>query len=152
MLMSLSRIRKLRWWLAALAVAAAVATAGVVAPTASAVWPPDDGGLVRSCGNSGTTPVWVEVAHHYTQACLSNQTAFYAYKPDASGACQFFGYEAQVWHVDQSGNYHQRFASYWCEDGLWHWSSAWGYSENRFSAMRTYGAGVDWAMAQYRNP
>jgi hypothetical protein len=144
----MARNRKLRWCLLAVVV---VVAAGIVAPASFGVYPPDEGGSIWVCGNSGTTPEWSSINELYSPVCLSNQTAFYGYKPNAGTFCEAAGYRAQVWHVDDASNYYQRFDAFWCLDGLFHWSGAWGYSERRFSWMRT-GAGVDWAMHQYRNP
>jgi hypothetical protein len=131
-------------------VAALCAAIGAaVVPAAFAVYPDPGGGDVYACGNNGTTPSWSGINEVYTPVCLSYRTSFYAYVPNYATNCYSTGYTAEVVHVDDSNNYYDRWDGWFCDDGLWHWSSAWGYSERRFSSMRINAGGVDWAMFQW---
>ena len=126
--------------LAAIAVAVVASPASAVSPQ---VLPPPDGPPV-SCQAKGTTNFGVTQV--MTGACLSNQTAFYAYLPNYPKGCYQAGYIARVYTT----SYAVRFEGNWCEDGVWHFSSKWGSDEPRFSWMQIYSAGTSWWMLQYK--
>jgi hypothetical protein len=121
-----------------LAAAALADGRGKVSPD---VLVPPDGNI--ACSANGTTILAANQTHD-TPVCLSYETAFYS--QGGGSNCYFDGYYASIYAYP---SYAQRFSALWCRDGLWHFSTAWGSNEARYSEMQTTGAGVYWAMVQY---
>jgi hypothetical protein len=109
---------------------------------------PGDGGS-PNCSNSGLTGPWDGYQTVSTQKCLSHQTAFEAWEPNWAPNCQVAGYEAEVYWLRSDSDWVPRLDTYFCNDGLWHWSAAWGYNEWRVSQMTIANAGVYWIIDQY---
>jgi hypothetical protein len=115
----------------------------LVAAGANAVIPPDSGAY---CGNSGKTPGFYQIYSVWTPVCSSYKTGFFAYRDGGGNVyCGQFGYQALVYSASNV----LRYQSYFCADGLIHWSTAAASNERRYSGMRINGNGVNWSMGQY---
>jgi hypothetical protein len=133
---------------AVLVVSLAVIAGALGASSASAVSPPrvhpPEGGPPISCQIGGGPTNGV--SDNYSSLCQSYESAFYVYQPNWPGFCYQYGYNGYVY----TQNYTLRFQSNYCEDGVWHFSSAWGSNEARFSREWIGSSSQEWAMVQYR--
>jgi hypothetical protein len=109
---------------------------------------PGDGGS-PNCYNYGHTPPWDSYQIVTSPKCLSSQTAFEAWEPNWAQNCSVAGYQAEVYWLRSDSDWVLRFHDYFCNDGLWHWTDAWGYNEWRVSVMTIANADVDWIIDQY---
>jgi len=143
------RFRKYVLGAAMVAALAATAVALIASPASSAVvgprvLPPPDGTI--ACKHVGTTVTGVQTVG--TAVCLSFQTAFNVSVANAPTDCLLSGYIAQV-YAYINGQYIQRSNDNWCEDSVWHLSSAWASNEPRFSQAQIYSANANYQILQY---
>jgi hypothetical protein len=132
---------------------AATAAATLVTSIGAALPPPEQGSAIGSCSHGNTTPAWLATPTHvYVGPCLSSFTAFYGYKANSPGTnCYTNGYRATVWYAPTDSTWYKRWDNWRCYDGTWYYSSpVSSVNERRISEMQP-GAGVTWAMVQYRN-
>jgi hypothetical protein len=135
----------------ALVVAAAGAAVALGTSSASAISPPrvlpPPGGPPISCQFSGTSGDGFSI--HESPICLSFQTAFFVYTPNWVCNGSNYGYTANIYR--QSNPNTPFWTSFYCPDGVWHFSSAWASNEARHSEELVYASSQAWGIIQYKH-
>lgn len=138
-----------RWVLLGGICAAAMLLATV--PSALGTNPGDGGGGwgTISCQASGNTSFGAN-AREFMGGCSSYVTGYSGHNDHHAIECWADGYTAYVWRVVGTDWTLRWSGGPFCNDGVWHFSAAWGSNENRVSAMYINQMYTDWWMIQYR--